>query len=117
MAISFGVGAAQPLPPVEMDQHVIDEGQYWVNGVDNDAERYTFFCGVVRKQDAGDIPSAKTMAVTTANDLDYIYAMAGTKMCAEAVRHVIEATANAIASPDPMSFSRVMINNAIGIGE
>ena len=116
MAASFGVISAE-LPPVDMNQHVINEGQYWINGVPNEAQRYTVFCGAVRSDQMDNIPAVTSMVFTTANDLDYVYAMAGAKGCAQIVNEIIEKTAELIGDTSGEGPAAVFVNGLMGAGE
>ena len=77
--------AANPLPPVDLDDHVNREGHYWLNGTPNEHQRYSTICAVYRQDGSAlPLPGEATMVINTvSNDLDYVVMMAVANLCGQ----------------------------------
>lgn len=99
----------------DWNAHVENETNYWLKGEAHDIQRYFVMCGWFRQEadkprpvliypestsNQGKITGTPVEAAVPmdiySNDLDYVYALAASRGCAEIPALIIEATAGAI---------------------
>ena len=130
MSASMMVGAAGP---VDWDKHIEDEGQYWVNGVETDAQRYVVLCGALRSDDNGRAPvivfpdsidkqgnvkgklaeAAVPMNIVS-DDLDYVYMLVASRLCSMIPTAIIDATGQGIVDQTQKLENKAFVGGLMG---